>query len=104
MDGTTGNTVGFPATITTLPIGVVYKYADSGTSVSVQTSGIAKVTFNDTCTTGGLVSFATGTGLAVPFTLNTTSGAVLGVLVGPSVAATGTIAEVLINPHYASKE
>lgn len=48
MDGTTAQTVHYPNTTTNQPIGVAYKYADSGSSVAVQTGGIAKVIFNDT--------------------------------------------------------
>lgn len=101
MNGTTGNTVFLPNTYTVAPIGVTYDYADSGSSIPVQVSGIAKIIFNATCTTGGLVTFATGTGLAIPYSpLTGTASWYLGILVGPSVAATGTVGEVLIKPAY----
>ena len=63
--------------------------------------------FNDTCTAGALVG-SDSSGRGVPYTIaadTTTSltitSAYIGVLVGPTVAATGTLAEVYISPGIA---
>lgn len=101
----TQNTVGYPAATSKLPFGVtVDDVKDTNQAIPVQQTGIAKVVFNDTCASGAQVGFDTN-GYAVPVTLGaaaTTTGAILGILgtlVGPSVAATGTVAEVLLQPH-----
>ena len=105
----TANTVGYPESNAKLPLGITVDDADDGANaVAVAGPGnIAKLYFNDTVGTGQLVGFDSS-GRGVPFTLgaNTTTGftiqaAYLGVLVGPAVAATGTIADVYINPGFA---
>lgn len=79
---------------------------DTTCSIPVQTDGKAYVYFNDTVTSGQLVSADTN-GRGVPVTLaNTTASmtlavAYVGTLIGPTIAATGTIAEVLVNPGIA---
>lgn len=99
-------TVQLHQTLTALPVGVtIDTVKDTTDAIPVQLSGIAYVEFNDTVTSGQLVTGNTA-GQAVPFSLAQTSTAIsapaayLGILVGPSVAATGTIAKVLINPGF----
>lgn len=100
------NTVGYPANNQTLPIGVTTNTVlDTSTAISVQVGGRAKVLFNDTVSAAALVA-SDSSGRGVPFTLaNTTTAltlasAYLGPLIGAAVAATGTIAEVLIQPGF----
>jgi hypothetical protein len=104
--GTGGDTVIYPASNQALPIGVTTDTVlDTTSAIPVQVSGIAKLHFNQTVTTGGLVgSDSSGRGIA--FTLaNTTTAltlasAYVGTLVGPTIADTGTIAEISINPGF----
>lgn len=105
----TADTVAYPEANTRLPIGVTADDADDAlTGVPVSGPGnIARVYFNDTVTSGQLVA-ADSSGRGVPFTLGgqTTTGftiqsAYVGILVGPKVDATGTIADVYIMPGYA---
>lgn len=100
------NTVAYPANNQALPIGVtIDTVKDTTASIPVQVQGIAKLYFNDTVSAAGVVS-SDSSGRGIPFVLaNTTTAltlasAFLGVLVGPAVAATGTIADVLIMPGY----
>lgn len=102
----TGNACQYPTTLTALPLGVtVDTVIDTTSAIPVQLNGKAWVLFNDTVAAGELVTSDTS-GRGVPFTLAQTStsisapSAYLGILVGPSVAITGTIAQVLINPGF----
>ena len=104
----TGNasTVQYPDSITSLPLGVtVDTVLDTTNSIPVQMNGLAYVLFNDSVTSGNLVASDTS-GRAILFSLAMTSASVsrpsayLGVLVGPTVGATGTIAQVAIHPGY----
>jgi hypothetical protein len=104
VSGTAG-TVGYPEAATKLPLGItIDDVKDTNQAIPVQFSGRAKLYFNDTVTTGQLVASDTS-GRGIPFTPASTSTGltlptgVIGVLVGPSVAATGTIAEVHLNPQ-----
>lgn len=98
----TANTVKVPANATELPIGITTNtILDTTTSIPVAIAGIQKLYFNDTVTSGSYVA-SNNAGQGVPH-VNTTAGSfVIGILIGPSVAATGTIADVLINPHFKS--
>lgn len=98
----TANTVKVPAAATELPVGVTQDTVlDTVNAIPVVTHGIAKLYFNDTVTSGAYVA-SDSSGRGVPH-VNTTAGScVVGILVGPTVAATGTIADVLINPHFKS--
>lgn len=106
MNGT-GETVGYPADAQTLPIGITLDTVlDTTSSIPVACAGeIAELLFNDTVAAGALVGVDTN-GRGIPFTLaNTTTAltlanAYIGVLVGPAVAATNTIARVLINSGF----
>jgi hypothetical protein len=96
----TANSVKYPASASECPIGITTDTVlDTTGAISVKHSGIAKLYFNDTVTSGSLVA-VDSSGRGVPH-VNVTAGSyVIGQLVGPSVALTGTIAEVLIVPFY----
>lgn len=101
--GTSGAemTVIYPAAATVLPIGVTADQAQDLTVAVALGGQIAKVFFNDTCTTGTLVAADTS-GRGIPIgTVGTAGSAYIGVLVGPNVSSTGTIANVLIQPGIA---
>lgn len=100
----TADTVQYPESTQKMPLGVtIDDVKDTNQAIPVQEDGIAKIEFNDTVTSGLLVGFDTN-GKGVPFTpANTSSGltlptGVIGTLIGPSVSATGTIAQVQLNP------
>jgi len=92
----------YPSAATVPPIGVTADTVkDTTGAIPVYVSGIARVFFNDTMSSGGLVA-ADSSGRGVPHA-NTTAGSyVIGTLIGPAVAITGTIADVLINPFFKS--
>lgn len=98
----TAQTVKVPASTSEIPVGITANtILDNTTSIPVAISGIQKLYFNDTVTSGSYVA-SNNAGQGVPH-VNTTAGSfVIGILIGPSVAATGTIADVLINPHFKS--
>lgn len=97
----TANTVAYPDTTTSLPVGItIDDVTDTNQGIAVAHVGaIAKLYFNDTVTSGALVSLDTS-GRGVPYTAGstTTDQAYVGVLVDATIAATGTIANVLIQP------
>lgn len=101
------NTVAYPTSAQVLPIGVtVDTVKDTNQAIPVAMPGErAKVLFNDTVAAAGLVASDTS-GRAIPFTLaNTTTALTLasayaGILLGSAVAATNTVAEILIAPGY----
>ena len=97
----TANSVEYPAASTGNPcIGVTLSdVKDTTGSVPVKVAGIAEVYFHDTCA-AGLVG-ADSSGRGVPFSAVTGTASYVGILVGPAVAATGTIAQVLIQPGVA---
>ena len=98
----TANTVKVPASATERCFGVtVDTVLDTINAIPVAVSGIAKVYFNDTVTSGNLVA-SNNAGQGVPHVDTTAGSYVIGILVGPTVAATGTIADVLIQPHFKS--
>lgn len=91
------NTVAYPSANTDLPIGITNDdVTDTNQAISVVTGGITKLLFNDTVTAGAKVALDTS-GRGVPATASETS-TYVGVLVGETVAATGTIANVLVQP------
>ena len=104
---TAAETVGYPANNQALPVGVTADTVlDTTQAIPVYMPGsIVKVFFNDTVGAAGLVS-SDSAGRAVPFTLGNTTTALtlasayVGVLVGAAVAATGTIANILIAPGF----
>lgn len=96
----TANTVKVPASASEMPIGITTDTVlDTTASIPVAVEGIAKLYFNDTVTSGSYVA-SDASGRGVPHTNVTAGSAVIGILIGPSVAATATIADVIINPHY----
>lgn len=103
----TANTVQYPEATTKLPLGItIDDVKDTNQAIPVAVSGIAKLQFNDTVTSGQLVGFDVN-GLGVPVTITSGAGytttmavvGIIGTLIGPTVAATGTIAQVLIQPQ-----
>lgn len=98
----TANTVKVPASASELPIGItIDNVLDTTASIPVAFAGIQKLYFNDTVTSGAYVA-SDSSGRGVPHANVTAGSFVIGILVGPTVAATGTIADVLINPHFKS--
>lgn len=103
----TANTVAYPGNNQTLPVGITQDTVlDTNQGIPVAGVGSpSKLLFNDTVTSGALVS-SDASGRGIPFTLaNTTTALTLasaygGILVGPAVAATATIAEILIMPGF----
>jgi len=100
----TANTVKVPASASELPMGITLDTVlDTTASIPVASGAgsIAKLYFNDTVTSGSYVA-SDSSGRGVPHANVTAGSFVIGVLIGASVAATGTIADVLINPHFKS--
>lgn len=104
----TGQTVEYPDTITAFIVGITKDTVkDTVNAIPVAGPGeIAKLLFNDTVTAGELVK-SDASGRGVPFSIRaatttafTVTGCYVGALAGNSVAATGTIAEVLVAPGY----
>lgn len=98
----TSNTVKVPASASELPLGITQDTVlDTTGAIPVAIAGIQKLYFNDTVTSGAYVA-SDSAGRGVPH-VNVTAGSfVIGVLIGPTIAATGTIADVVINPHFKS--
>ncbi len=93
----TPNTVALCSATTDVIIGVTTDNANSSSqAVPVACSGIYKVYMNDTAASGTFVTTdASGRGVAA--VVNTAGVYVLGTLLN-TVSATGTLAEVLVNP------
>ena len=104
MNGT-AHTVAYPANSQILPVGITIDDVESTRDwIPVQIEGKAELYMNETCASGSLIASDTS-GRGIPFTpaltstgLTTPTG-VVGVLISDAVAATGTIATVLINPQ-----
>lgn len=93
------NTVAYQNTVTSLPIGITTNDVDGTTQgIPVKISGIAKCLANDTFSAGDLVT-GDASGRAVPFTAVTAATAYVGVAL-EAVAATGTRADILIQPSF----
>jgi hypothetical protein len=91
------NTVAACTATTDIIVGVTQDSANSSSQcVPVAVSGVAKVYCNDTIAAGGLV-MTNSAGQAIPFAELTTGVYVLGICLD-TVSATGTIANVLVNP------
>ena len=98
----TAETVVYPTATSTPILGVsIDTVLDTTSSIPVKTHGLQKVTFNDTVSAQGLVT-ADSSGYAVPYTAATAASWYVGVLVGAAVTATGTVANIMIMPGYAS--
>lgn len=98
----TGHTCKVPASAAERPFGItVDTVLDTALAIPVAIGGIAKLYFNDTVTSGALVA-ADSAGRGVPHVDVTAGSYVVGILLGPTIAATGTVADVLIQPHFKS--
>lgn len=98
----TAETVKVPASAVERPIGITADTVlDTGLSIPIIIAGKAKLYFNDTVTSGNMVA-SNNAGQGVPHVDTTAGSYIIGVLLGPTVAATGTIAEVLVQPHFKS--
>ena len=103
----TAETVAYPESDQRPCIGVTMDTVlETGLSIPVRVAGIAPLYFNDTVGVGQLVALDTS-GRGIPFAFGATIGAgmtatsaYLGILVDAAVAATGTIARVLIQPGF----
>jgi|KBSSwiStaDraftv2_1062776.scaffolds.fasta_scaffold217034_2 hypothetical protein len=100
----TGNSVKLPANALERPLGITTDTVlDTNQGIPVAIAGIAKLQFNDTITSGKMVApDSGGLGLGVAHADTTAGSYVVGVLIGPSVSVTGTIADVLVQPHFKS--
>lgn len=96
-------TVAYPSAATVPVHGVTLDTVlDTTSSIPIAGPGtIAKVYFNETMSSGGLVA-SDSSGRGVPHADTTAGSYVIGTLIGPAVTATGTIADVLINPFFKS--
>lgn len=103
LDTAGGDYVVYPSAATVQPFGITLDTVkDTTSSIPVAGPGnIAKLLFNETMSTGGLVA-VDSSGRGVPHADITAGSYVIGRLVGPNVAATGTIADVLIMPFFKS--
>lgn len=101
LTGTAG-TVKLPASAGEVALGITQDTVlDVNNSIPVAIAGLSKLQFNDTVTSGSFVA-SDNAGLGVPH-VNVTAGSyVVGILVGPTIAATGTVAQVLIQPMFKS--
>lgn len=102
----TAKAVQYPNSTINFPIGVTLDSVDDTTqAIPVQISGFAHVFFNDTVQAGNLVASDTS-GRGIPFTHGATSTAIsapsayVGCLWGVTVALTGAIADIFINPGF----
>jgi hypothetical protein len=103
----TGFTVQYPPNAASFHYGVTTDQPyDTVSSISVATAGErAKLFFNDTVTSGQPVGADTS-GRGVPIVMGETTAAntltvcTIGPLIGKSVASTGTLAEILVQPGY----
>jgi len=97
----TANTVAYPNTTSALPVGItIDDVKDTNQAIAVAHVGaIAKLYFNDTVTSGAKVALDSS-GRGVPYAEGSTTSdeAYVGFLLGDTVAATGTVANVLIQP------
>lgn len=93
----TPNTVALCSATTDFILGVTLDNAGSSNqAVPVGISGVQKVYMNDTIAAGAFIT-TDASGRGVPAVVNTAGVYVLGVCLN-TVSATGTLAEVLVNP------
>src|SRR3990167_1741309 len=101
LSTTTAQTVIYPGAALDFPVGITLDTVKDTTS-SIEVAGpgnIARLFFNDSCASGKLVALDTS-GRGIPFVDATDGACLVGSLVSTSVAATGTIADVLIAPGF----
>ena len=102
MSTSTANTVKLPASASEVALGITQDTnVNIGDAVPVAIAGISKLFFNDTVTSGKFVA-SNNAGQGVPHVDVTAGSYVIGMLVGPTILATGTIADVLIQPMFKS--
>jgi hypothetical protein len=91
----------YPSAATIPPIGITMDTVkDTTSAIPVAGSGMMqKLYFNDTMSSGSLVA-SDSSGRGVKHADTTAGSYVIGQLIGPAIAVTGTIAEILINPFY----
>mgnify|MGYP001289331309 CR=1 FL=1 len=98
----TAQTVKYPAAYTEAPIGITQDtILDTNQAIGVLTEGPADLEFASTVTAGELVAIDS-TGKGVKHTDTTAGSFVIGKLISPLIAITGTIGKVLIQPHFKS--
>jgi hypothetical protein len=86
-------------TVTAIPVGITQNNAqNSGQAVEVGLYGKLKLEFNETMTAGALFQ-ANAAGQGVPFASLTAGSYAVGICLD-TVSATGTIANVLFQPHW----
>lgn len=103
MATATANTVKLAGGASECPIGITANdVKDTTQAIEVAGAGnIQKLYFNDTVGSGKLVALDSS-GRGVPHVDVTAGSWVIGQLVGEAVAATGTIADVLVMPMFKS--
>jgi len=102
LDTAAGQTVVYPAAVTIPLLGVtIDTVKDTTSSIPVQMNGKAWVYFNDSCTTNALVT-SNNLGQAIPYVETTAGGYVIGRLADVKVNTTGTVAQIIVNPHFKS--
>lgn len=102
MATSTADTVKVPASAAEVAIGITQDTVlETGAAIPVAVAGISKLYFNDTVTSGKFVA-SNNAGQGVPHVDVTAGSYVIGLLIGPTVALTGTIADVLIQPMFKS--
>jgi len=103
----TANSVEYPAAGNDLPIGITVDTVKDTTQMIpvAMNSEIRELLFDDTVNSGALVgSDSSGRGVPIADAATTTGLTILaaygGILVGETVAATGTVANVLVMPGF----
>lgn len=92
----------YPSAASVKPIGItVNDVKDVNEAIPVCISGPQKCYFNDTMSSGGFVA-SDSAGRAVPHANVTAGSFIIGMLMGPAVTQTGTLAMVLVNPGFKS--
>ncbi len=94
----TAQQVKYPVAATEIPIGITTNTVINLTDdIPVQTSGMAKLTFGDSCVSGSHVALDSS-GQGIPAVANTAGVYCIGTLVSDKVNVTGTVGLVLIRP------
>lgn len=102
MSTSTADTVKLPASASEVALGITQDTnLNIGDAVPVAIGGISKLEFNDTVTSGKFVA-SNNAGQGVPHVDVTAGSYVIGMLIGSTVALTGTVANVLIQPMFKS--
>jgi hypothetical protein len=97
----TAHTAIYPAAVTSPQIGITMDTVlDTTGAIPVRVSGIAKVYMNDTCAAGDLIA-GDSSGYGKKHVDTTAGSYVVGKALEAS-AATGTVIQVLIQPHFKS--